>query len=57
MIVDKNDKEIVLQDYEAVVGVGVDIGHRGHNLWVCIDGVAVLRIKAPLITLNDMREN
>ena len=54
MINDKNGKEIVLQDYEAITGVGVEIGHK---LWVCIDGVAVLRVKAPLIHLTDMREN
>jgi len=57
MINDKNGKEIVLQDYEAITGVGVEIGHTGHKLWVCIDGVAVLRVKAPLIHLTDMREN
>ena len=53
---DKNGKEIELQDYEAKVGVGVEIGHLGHKLWVCIDGVAVLRVKAPEIHLTDMRE-
>ena len=54
---DKNGKEIVLQDYEAEMAVGVDIGHLGHKLWVCVDGVAVLRVKAPHIHLNDMRED
>lgn len=53
---DKNDKEIVLQDYEAKVGVGVEIGHTGHKLWVCIDGIAVLRVKAPEVCLTDMRD-
>jgi len=54
-IQDKNGKEIKLEDYEAKEGVGIDIGHQGHKLWICIDGVAVLRVKAPLIKLNDMR--
>jgi len=57
MINDKNGKEIILQDYEAIYGVGIEIGHTGHKLWVCIDGVAVLRVKAPFIQLTDMREN
>jgi hypothetical protein len=54
---DKNGKEIVLQDYEAEMAVGVDIGVLGHKLWVCVDGVAVLRVKAPHINLHDMRED
>ena len=54
---DKNGKEIVLQDYEAKVGVGVEIGSTGHKLWVCIDGIAVLRVKAPEIHLTDMRDS
>jgi len=53
---DKKGKEIELQDYEATHGVGVQIGHTGHKLWVCIDGVAVLRVKAPFIELEDMRD-
>jgi len=56
-IEDKNGKPIELQDYEAKTVVGVEIGHTGHKLWVCIDGVAVLRIKAPEISLTDMRDN
>ena len=56
MITDKNGKEIVLQDYEAKEGVGVEIGVTGHKLWICIDGVAVLRVKAPMIQLTDMRD-
>ena len=52
---DKNGKEIVLQDYEAEKGVGVQIGHTGHKLWICIDGIAVLRVKAPGIQLEDAR--
>jgi len=52
---DKNGKDIVLTDYEAKEGVGVQIGKTGHKLWVCIDGIAVLRVKAPDIQLEDMR--
>lgn len=51
-----NSKEVVLQDYEASETVGVQIGALGHKLWVCIDGVAVLRVRAPKIELTDMRE-
>lgn len=56
-IKDKNGKEIKLIDYEAKKIVGIQIGATGHKLWVCIDGMAVLRIKTPLITLtlNDMK--
>lgn len=57
MITDKNGKEIVLEDYEANTGVGVDIGCMRHRLWVCIDGAAVLRVKAPEIHLQDLRES
>jgi hypothetical protein len=56
VIADKDGKEIVLQDYEAEHGVGVQIGSTGHKLWVCIDGVAALRVKAPRIELEDNRE-
>ncbi len=52
---DKNGKEIVLQDYNANETVCVQIGTLGRKLWVCIDGVCVLRIKSPDITLNDFR--
>lgn len=52
---DKNGKPIILQDYAASEVVGVQIGTEGHKLWVCIDGVAVLRVKAPVIELEDMR--
>ncbi len=54
-MVDKNGKEIDLQDYEASTVVGVQIGTLGHKLWVCIDGVAVLRVNAPEIEFTDMR--
>lgn len=54
---DKNGKEIVQQDYKASEVVGVQIGTFGHKLWVCIDGVAVLRVHAPKIELTDMRED
>ncbi len=56
MPADKNGKEIELQDYEASTVVGVQIGTLGHKLWVCIDGVAVLRVYAPRIDFKDMRE-
>jgi len=52
MLKDKNGKEIVLVDYEANEVVGVQIGQTGHRLWICIDGVAVLRVKTPIIILN-----
>jgi len=51
---DKLGKEIELRDYEATHITGVQIGTLGHKLWVCIDGVAVLRIKSPVIQLEDM---
>lgn len=56
MASDKNGKEIVLEDYEAAQIVGVQIGKSGHKLWVCIDGVAVLRVNSPEIVLEDMRK-
>ena len=52
---DKNTKPIVLEDYVAKEIVGVQIGNRGHKLWVCIDGIAVLRVTSPKIELTDMR--
>lgn len=55
-IKDKNGKPIELQDYEAKAVVGIEIGQLGHKLWVCIDGIAVLRVKAPEIVLTDMRK-
>ena len=54
--IDKNGKLIVLQDYHANDITGVQIGHLGHKLWVCIDGVAVLRVVSPTIELEDMRK-
>lgn len=54
-MLDKNNKEIKLQDYKATEVVGVQIGTLGHKLWVCIDGIAVLRVFAPKIQLTDMR--
>lgn len=53
---DKNGRSIILQDYTASQVVGVQIGTLGHKLWVCIDGVAVLRVNAPEIMLEDMRK-
>ena len=52
---DKNGKKIELVDYEAKKVVGIQIGGTGHRLWICIDGIAVLRIKSPSIILDDMR--
>ena len=52
---DKNGKEIKLEDYEAKEGVGVQIGKTRHKLWVCIDGVAVLRVKAPFIIVDKIQ--
>ena len=50
----ENGKEIELIDYEAKEVVGVQIGSTRHKLWICIDGAAVLRIKSPFITFEDM---
>ena len=55
-ILDKNKKPIKLVDYEASENVGVQIGAKGHKLWICIDGGAVLRVKAPMINLEDFRK-
>ena len=43
-----------LKDYVANEGVGVRI--NSNKLWVCVDGVCVLRVKSPLIELTDDRE-
>lgn len=51
---DKNGKKIELVNYEAKKIVGIQIGSTRHKLWICIDGVAVLRIKSPIITFEDM---
>lgn len=56
-IPDATGKPIELQDYVAKEIVGVQIGESGHKLWVCIDGVAVLRVKSPKIELTDYREH
>ncbi len=56
-MVDKNGRPLELRDYEAKEITGVQIGILGHKLWVCVDGVAVLRIKSPKIELTDLREN
>lgn len=56
MFKDANGKEIVLQDYRAKEVVGVQIGTLGHKLWVCIDGVAVLRVTAPQIDFENFSE-
>ena len=53
---DANGKPIDLVDYKATEIVGVQIGAQGHKLWICIDGVAVLRVTSPQIELTDMRQ-
>ncbi len=54
-ITDAKDRPIELRDYDAKEVVGVQIGTLGHKLWVCIDGVAVLRVYAPSIDFTDQR--
>lgn len=44
-----------LRDMVAEHVVGVQIGTLGHKLWVCVDGEAVLRVKAPAIEFTDLR--
>ena len=44
-----------LIDINADEVVGVQIGTLGHKLWVCVDGQALLRIKAPKIEFTDCR--
>ncbi len=46
-----------LKDFNAEAIVGVQIGHQGHKLWVCVDGISVLRVTSPLIQLEDMRDD
>lgn len=55
MIKDSNGKLIKLEDYKAQEVVGVQIGSLGHKLWICIDGVSVLRVIAPQIDFADLR--
>ena len=43
-------------DLSADEVAGVQIGRQGHKLWVCIDGLCVLRIRSPRIELTDDRE-
>lgn len=54
---DANGKKIELVDYKAKEVVDVKIGTYGHKLWVCIDGVAVLRVTSPVIEFTDMRSH
>ena len=56
MITDKVGKQIELTDYEAAHGVGVQIGQEGHKVWVCVDGVAALRVRTPAVFLEDARK-
>ncbi len=52
MATDKNGKAIELQDYDARVAVGVQVNELKDKLWVCIDGVCVLRVNSPVISLE-----
>ncbi|KKN88418.1 hypothetical protein LCGC14_0249810 [marine sediment metagenome] len=56
MITDAKGRPVELRDFDAKHVVGVQIGSLGHKLWVCIDGVAVIRVNAPTIELVDQRE-
>lgn len=49
-------QEPELKDYVANEVVGVQIGREGHRLWVCVDGIAALRVVSPSIILEDMRD-
>ncbi len=53
---DAKGRPVELRDFDAKHVVGVQIGSLGHKLWVCIDGISVLRVNAPEIDLTDMRE-
>ena len=53
---DAKGRLIELRDFDATEVVGVQIGTLGHKLWICIDGIAVLRVNSPKIELEDMRE-
>jgi hypothetical protein len=44
------------RDIISEVITGVQIDHKGHGLWVCVDGSCVLRIRSPEIYLDDMRK-
>ena len=44
-----------LKDYQASLGAGVRINATGEKLWVCVDGICVLRVLAPEIELTDDR--
>jgi len=57
MLTDAKDRPIELRDYDAKEGVGVQIGSLGHKLWVCVDGICVLRVNAPTIDITDQRLN
>ena len=54
MIFDPTDDRFPI-DLEAQEVVGVQIGTLGHKLWVCVDGVCVLRVKSPKVELTDQR--
>lgn len=55
MLEDKHGKPYNLVDYDAHEVTGVQIGQLGHKVWVCVDGVAVLRVRTPLVELMDNR--
>lgn len=54
---DANGKELTLVNYKASTITGVEIGKLGHKLWVCVDGVCVLRVQSPEIHLADNRKD
>lgn len=37
--------------------IGIQVGHRGHKIWLCADGQAIVRInRASNVVIDDMRE-
>lgn len=51
---DAKGRELELRDYDAKEATGVQIGRLGHKVWVCVDGVAVLRVNTPIVELIDL---
>jgi len=52
---DKRGRIIEQKDYDANEITGVQIGETGHKLWVCVDGIATLRVVSPKIQVDDLR--
>lgn len=50
---DKLGREYTQRDYVAKEGVGVLISAARDKLWVCVDGISVLRVKGT-VKLDDM---